>query len=822
MAEFDSAIFGVRGTVFRNEKEMLVKVIEVRNLCKTYGSNKGRVSALKDVSFKLEDKGFVFIVGKSGSGKTTLMNLMTGLDSPTGGEIIFGSKNVEESTESEWNRLRNCEIGIVFQDYLLFDERSVYDNILISIDCIEFPSSERKKLIENALDYVGILELKDKKCRNLSAGQKQRVAIARAIVKNPRILFADEATGNLDEENAGQVLEILNEIAKNSLVVLICHNEELVNRYADYIIKLEAGELASFSDNRDIKQIARQGLWVTDENETVRESLEKFSLIRFVAKKTCGNPVEQSMNVNLKVSSSGDMSEQNRVEAGEKRARRLPFKSVINRGLSELLSRRGKALFSILIISLFGMISMFVHVIKHNDYGRLIDSYIRGCDYVYVFFDSDYQDGLNSGQPLLEKLSKAVGEENIFRVKEDAEIELGNRFYSCKIAYNDNTMPQIALLSGRWFDSENSCVVSKELAEQMGAEEGTKILVEETELQLIGIADVGGAFCFVPKETREKVPELESCSFFAVDVALSSDAVSYANKMTVVGKKSAAEAGKCELLDGRFPQKDNEVTISRKLAETEFSWPERKIVQFQRLPDLYDDDLNLKYGHVLNLSDYTGRNVEIVGIYDDSVMEENFGDIIFTDYVFESLVSDYLKYFGHDSLIVLDTDKKNGLFEKLDEAGVRISFKNSHYIYDTRKVMQSIKTLTASGMVFCSCVLVLVMSVLCVSWIKEAGKKIGILRSIGYSAGDINSVFLVSGGVIVLTSAVLSIALYFFSVHIFNFSFGKVVGDPSIAVIGGRFAIPGANACAMALLGIGAMTFKLLRFGKTKVIDLTK
>lgn len=215
-------------------------MIELKNVTKFYKSKKGNsTKALNNVNLKFENKGMVFIVGKSGSGKSTLLNLLGGLDSATSGEILVNNQNINEFSASNYDAYRNTYIGFIFQEFNVLEQYNVYENIELSLKLQG--KSPSKLEIEDILKKLGLENLENRRINELSGGQKQRVAIARAIIKNPKIILADEPTGNLDKNSSEQIFNILKDISKDHLVIVVSHDNEAANIYADRIIKIEDG-----------------------------------------------------------------------------------------------------------------------------------------------------------------------------------------------------------------------------------------------------------------------------------------------------------------------------------------------------------------------------------------------------------------------------------------------------------------------------------------------------------------------------------------------------------------------------------------------------
>ena len=218
-------------------------MIVIDSLNKIYKSKKRKKHhALKDVSVVLPDEGLVFVLGKSGSGKSTLLNLIGGLDSITSGRIEVDGNDISSLSESSYANYRNSHIGFIFQDYHLIDELTIFENVKLAIDlCGE--NAEGK--VKDALARVGLEGYETRFPTELSGGEQQRVAIARAIVKKPRIILADEPTGNLDTNTARQIIDILKEFSKDCLILIVSHNTVDANKYADRIIELSYGKIIS-------------------------------------------------------------------------------------------------------------------------------------------------------------------------------------------------------------------------------------------------------------------------------------------------------------------------------------------------------------------------------------------------------------------------------------------------------------------------------------------------------------------------------------------------------------------------------------------------
>ncbi|MDE6474059.1 MAG: ABC transporter ATP-binding protein/permease [Clostridia bacterium] len=219
-------------------------MLELKNLTRTYKPKKGvPVQALKNVSLSFEDKGMVFVLGKSGSGKSTLLNLIGGLDFADSGEIIIDGKSSKDFKEKDYDSYRNTYIGFVFQEYNILNEFTVGENITLALE-LQSQKGDTGRL-EEILKEVDLEGYGDRKPNELSGGQKQRVAIARAIIKNPKIVMADEPTGALDSEIGKAIFDTLKRLSQDRLVIVVSHDREFAEEYGDRIIELADGEVIS-------------------------------------------------------------------------------------------------------------------------------------------------------------------------------------------------------------------------------------------------------------------------------------------------------------------------------------------------------------------------------------------------------------------------------------------------------------------------------------------------------------------------------------------------------------------------------------------------
>lgn len=243
---------------------------------------KNEIHIIQDTSLELEDKGLVAILGQSGSGKTTLLNVIGGLDKVNKGSIYINGEKITQRRVGTIDRIRNLNIGYVFQDYKLIDNMTVFDNVAIALRMIGIKNKkEIQKRVNYVLEAVGMIRYRNRLATMLSGGEKQRIAIARALVKNPSIVIADEPTGNLDSKNSLEIMNIIKAISKEKLVILVTHEVELANFYATRIVEVQDGKVTKDYPNENADTLEYRldnKIYLQDMEETKTDANGKIEL----------------------------------------------------------------------------------------------------------------------------------------------------------------------------------------------------------------------------------------------------------------------------------------------------------------------------------------------------------------------------------------------------------------------------------------------------------------------------------------------------------------------------------------------------------------
>lgn len=348
-------------------------MLRLKSVSKTYRMKSGEVHALKDVSIDLPESGMVFVLGKSGCGKSTLLNVVGGLDEVTSGEIVIDGVLMSDYRAKDYDMYRNRYIGFIFQEYNLIDGFNVGKNISLALELQQI--KDKHELIENVLEQVGLAGYYNRKTNELSGGQKQRVAIARALVKNPRIILADEPTGNLDSATAEEVFGLLKELSRDRLILVVSHDRENAEQYADRIIELKDGEV--LSDRMINEAINAQVSPLTIGNDNMTGVANDGQ-----GADTTNSTQQQKIELGVKSSKS---------KRKQKLSGNMPFKSALSYAFNNLWRKKFRVLASVLLFIISLALFNFAYATSRFDIYDTTYNTFKDAGYTNVTLQSWYE-----------------------------------------------------------------------------------------------------------------------------------------------------------------------------------------------------------------------------------------------------------------------------------------------------------------------------------------------------------------------------------------------------------------------------------------------
>lgn len=327
-------------------------MLELIDIKKDYETGGTKVPALKGINLRFRDSEFVSILGQSGCGKTTMLNIVGGLDQYTSGDLIINGKSTKDFKDRDWDFYRNNSIGFVFQSYNLIPHQTVLANVELALTLSGVSKAERKKRAVEALEKVGLSDHIYKKPNQMSGGQMQRVAIARALVNNPDILLADEPTGALDTETSVQIMELLKDISKDRLIIMVTHNPELAMKYSTRIIRLLDGKITDDSDpytdreyNRDITVDTAETVELFEMTEEDRAAYDYAREVGSAAKKhVARNNADTKRRRSKHEGATKSKSEKAARFESEKQRTSMSFFTALSLSLNNLMTKKTRTL----------------------------------------------------------------------------------------------------------------------------------------------------------------------------------------------------------------------------------------------------------------------------------------------------------------------------------------------------------------------------------------------------------------------------------------------------------------------------------------------
>lgn len=807
-------------------------MIILKNVSKKYNNNKNEIIAIKNASLVFENTGFYFVLGKSGSGKTTLLNMIGGIIGEYTGEISIDGVSAYKLNEKEWDEFRNRYIGIVFQDFNLIEEYTVYDNIALPLKVINIEGFSISEEIKRVLNYVGMSECMTQKVCELSGGQKQRVAIARALIKQPKIILADEPTGNLDSNTAKEIYELLFEISKKCFVCIISHDSEAAKTYADKTYNISDGIINELNYNRrKTLELLVDDNYSEGKKEVINCTENDLSTYVFEiinkAVMYCKSDKTAEINIKLKqadeieVNISNDNKDNNvhnDAEVSNKSILRLKLSNALKISMLGMKKRKARTFFSVIVLSIFmlfctiaiGLITYDSSIALSEYQNKYLQPYIINelTTYYEDRFFQVYGENLRSGEYFINKLKDIVTEDYISPVLNEnrlsLEIDDGQEIENVKaLIVKENTNTVSLDITGALPVKSNEIVLTDFALKRIGLSPnsiGGKVAFNGKEMVVTGIINTDyieydiinkiNMSLISPyanyKVTNQYLVTIINESYIEnlkmhngiVDLPKSNILYSdwesrYLTSSLVYG--SWDSTNESNLICGKMPEEDNEILISSNMATNmaiDLIEKEFEFLQGNYI-DLYQSFYNHAYSNVLNMYDYFPEGYIIVGIYDnlDTIYEEE-PQVLLKPKVFEMILDEYYDLYACSEVFILSGNGiSRKVFSMLNNENIEWTDVNAKKIYRFEKSLNNL----AVYIVVTICISIVGIAFLCISLIsyniKDNSRTLGILRALGYTRMDTLRIFIVESGLIGIFGMFSSILMILFTLRFANLNY---------------------------------------------------
>ena len=736
---------------------------EVKELHKVYSQGEQQVTALSDVNLKLDETGFVAIVGESGSGKTTLLNILAGFDKTSGGTIYFQGNKLDINGENKLTSYYRDNVGFVFQEYNVINELTIEENVELPLNILDIDEKEKKRLVHASLEKVGLSELKTKKVGDLSGGQKQRVAIARAYVKNPKVILADEPTGNLDYDNSIRIFEMLSELSKSVLIIMVTHNRQLALSYADRIISLSDGKVVAD------KELRKEEVVLKLTNGQVEEYVEEYSqIINFVRNNT-GDKFELIIEKSI-TSKKNEIEE--KIERKHYRERELSFREKFRISNKVLAKRRIRQIISIGIFAITTLLLLVGFNLFFYDEDTVVKRYLEDNNKKELFVfkkvaslngDSD-ENEIYVSKDMKDSLNKICQDGVFFEYRSALLSKNGmlssgieEQDFSCVIA--DVLVFSEAALLDRYSITEiksNEIIITEELAKKINIHRdsiGKEFYLDEQKVVLREIVCGLEDAVFVSPEYIEIIKKMDNCISINGNFLMSKSLFEYAHNMISITTDETV---------AKLITEKSQVVLSTSFAEG----MDDVIGKTFYLKDLYQDAYKDSFSEYMNLYDYLGTKVSVVGVADFD------GDVCVSEEVFTEIKNDYYDVFVYNKIGIYQ-ERWDDIVKSIHHNKMRVDDEKLNDVYDIVDMKPNLLKYIALALILMIVLTVFIMISIIGYSIEDNSRIIGILKSLGISTSDIKNIFIIQPIIIIAISFVLALVALIVLVNYINAEYIK-------------------------------------------------
>lgn len=773
-------------------------MLEITHVTKKYTNDKKEyITALDDVSLVFPDTGFVVVTGTSGCGKTTLLNILGGLDRPTIGEVRLDGVRIDDKDEKWWDFYRSSCLGFVYQDFNLLDNMTVKENIRLPLALQNIDEKTKEDRICKISDILGLNEYLGESCGKLSGGQKQRVAVARALVTGAKIILADEPTGNLDKRNSENVFKLMKKVSKTRLVVVVTHDTSLAGAYADQLIQITYGKIE------------------------------------------CGALIEKNIpNSRKDTFLNHDLI----VKAKNKK---FSIKECLGFAGEVMKKRKMRCLVSIMIFTITMLFILVLCEALFRDDSIPIAEYISDSDQKVIplftevpdaYINITENDKITSGKNFYDLICRCTDEGRIVQCGNSCNVEFTTgKFKETQIMYVDMGNEKYFTYEGKFPEKEDEIAVSEKVVEEFGNYQsiiGTGVFIGEKKYTITAIvSELCGKYIEnihvddgAGGDMLENVILLSTKALtdktVTSGVYMSGFGVTAFSNMfyqTTIYNEIHSVEDEIELISGRMPEKDNEILISQSLLEQRSQTDKDVVGRVYKMNNLYGKQYGRAYWNMVNLYDYMGKEMTIVGVADGP------GDYFVTNSVYEKIYEEYKTYCEQSYCLLIDDKQLQNDLQLLLENNVKIKEVKYDKVYMLMNTIDSMKTAMVIIVTVIALLSVLQMISLYSYSINDNKKTIGILRTLGVNKSDTKKIFTVECIAVSVSSFAIAIIINVFITHIINSIISQqIIELDNFCFLRMRFIVVLVTGVVSVVLSIFSVIIPLRKYSKIKIIELIK
>ncbi|MCR5086404.1 MAG: ABC transporter ATP-binding protein/permease [Lachnospiraceae bacterium] len=767
-------------------------MIRVKDLNKSYDSSHRKVEVLRDASVSLPGKGMCFFVGKSGSGKSTFLNVLGGITGGYSGEVVVDGKELSGFSEEQWNDYRNREIGIVFQHYGLFEHQSVLENVLLPVLVTNRDEKEARSEAHTLLDYVGLEGLKQARVSQLSGGEKQRVAIARALINHPKILLADEPTGNLDNTTSQDVLKLFKKISQNCLVCIVSHDMEAADKYGDFVFRISEGRVVT---ERDVSEQTLYDVTITTtaNDAGLQEgpmTLEQFR--RWLPEAVCsvvtgeGRAVVELRERRENGASRGEVAADAKEGSDEKsfarcglswlRAAKTAFRKT---PVAWVKSIGGMIVLAVLMLFAYILWNLHTYRPEKAAYRYLSET---GIDYVMAEKTASYRDSrgdeeektVSSGRVFREGLQSILGESRLLPRLKEQVLTVPDSLVSSRVdIYVTEKLPEYLKIDGKYPEKPNEIAISNRVVQELNLDGeiiGQELVYNHETFVVTGLLSYEMPIRENPYFVQAKTEVDNVLSYYDIEANLlacinpsyisrqretdRSVEFQYGNPAFCDWETALVSGGEAyygaaleeygiSLVEGRLPEREDEVIVSENML-----WEQGIVGKKRSVISTWDERFNDAFSDSLALSEYFPDGITVVGVYDSlqtyyEYAQDDEPDVLVCPSVFERIRKDYYEEYCYGKYVIpVDGAVTEDTLARLAEAGYTITEPNVKLISDFDRSRDRLDFyFVAAFAAVLLCAFLMALLTISVS-IRDRWYLLGIMRSVGFSGKDFLRMFL--------------------------------------------------------------------------------